>query len=155
MTDQDLNDWERGTTEMDGVRAQMGDEDFEVTLTDQELDDWLAEHVMGWHGEKSFGYQGGKPGWLLVDKYGGTGSRFEDWHPTEDANQALICLEKLVHDNWEMRLYSHYGNYYCDLWRQGHIEEDRCQKHDLSPARAICLAVYEAKKSLKKQEEKA
>ena len=102
--------------------------DFRAMANDQ-LDEWLAVNVMGWHEDSDHMN-------LWLDKDGKITTDKEDWQPTRDLNQAVMCAEKWSKDNdCEMVIY------YKSHW----VVDFRCGSlypiHGDSLTRALCEAV--------------
>ena len=106
-------------------------------MTDREMDEALATEVMGWHPVEREG------GWYL--RVGEVGIRKDNWHPTENLNQAVECA-------WETSYIT--INKFADKkkWR---VTVDYkgdgcyCNSFNTSLARAICEAVLIAKRGEK------
>ena len=99
------------------------------TMTDTQLDEWLAVNVMEW--EKWCNSEGHE-----CFKNDDDWHWIEDWQPTRDLNQAVMCAEKWSKDNdCEMVIY------YKSHW----VVDFRCGSlypiHGDSLTRALCEAV--------------
>ena len=124
-------------------------------MTNQELDNWFAENVMGWSEYQAKG--GLYPGLYWVTYLSDCGEvtiKKDDWQPTIDIKQAFECVEKMIaeHDYWPTLVYKttrHYTKEEGVKWVarfrcvRGGIRKDLIDSND-TPALAICLAIKKA-----------
>lgn len=110
-------------------------------MTDQQLDEYMAEKVMRWHKDNgwwvSYCNQSIGQGYYAVRKTRMCG--IDLWHPTSDMNQTMMCSQQLSHaqlEKVEAFLVQHSSPLMLWLGRPG-------------AARAICLAIVEATKEEK------
>ena len=94
----------------------------------QELDDWLAENVMG------------KPtGYYSLQMSNVDSDRWKDWHPTTNIAQAFEVVEKM-NDCLHLKEHGEEGKW-CAMFCASMMEYE----HGEIPALAICLAAKKAK----------
>lgn len=110
-------------------------------MTPEDLDRWAAEKLMGWQSVDIAGVKYWKG---FISKYDETGiTSFQDlWHPTEDLNQAFMCIEKVpdcyaIHVFWGV-LHKRYG---VKVQKYGVLQSE---VYDPDPATAIIKAIYAA-----------
>jgi hypothetical protein len=106
-----------------------------MKLTDQDLNEYMAEKVMEWHKSKLVG------GWdcWIDNRTGEYECDYIVWHPCADLNQAFQCVE-----NANISIYiCFYSGHKENKWE---ISDKGCGQIHFTdnPARAICEAIYEA-----------
>jgi len=121
-------------------------------MTNEQLNDWLATDVMGWHiEEKEFDPKQICP-FFWVDKKGNSLFRKTDWVPTKDLNQAVMCLKEFCTGLWTCKI-----NYYGPLTK-GHLILRKANGSNEvflyfetieKLAGCICKAIEEAHKAVK------
>ena len=67
-----------------------------------ELDNFMAEKVMGWHRLMWWVTQIEQTPCWVYERY--LIMRCSDWHPTEDQNQAMMCAEKIIRHDIRLQL---------------------------------------------------
>jgi len=69
-------------------------------MDNKQLDQWLAEEVMGWHLREQQRYDITQKRYYMVSGYYGEGNAFvidkKDWHPTTDIAQAMMCARAIT-----------------------------------------------------------
>lgn len=85
-------------------------------MTPEELDQWAAEEVMGWEVYQCMeGY-----GEMSADCYS-NGEDFAitviNWHPSTDANQCFMVVERMREEGWNFQLNSGDG-YEASFWKE-------------------------------------
>jgi len=110
-------------------------------MTDQELDDFLAENAMGWT--------------LLRDPYenywiaGGTGADaieywYDDWHPSVNIAQAIVVAEKVMIAKGGWRTWTMFGAPYRSEPYSARFSRPFIIVQGDTPARALSLATAKA-----------
>jgi hypothetical protein len=139
--------------------------EVEMELSDMELNEWLAVEVMGWEKEKTWvedlnnyiEYWTVGNGIPVFDKNIGK-SACSFWNPCTDLNQAWKCVIETAKRNpaWDLGIYKivRDGKVCASAWidRYGTDIVSDVEIENKSPARAICEAVWLAKKGDKVSE---
>jgi len=107
----------------------------------EELDRFMAEKVMGWGYKYKLAIDGEDISYYWL----GTRAvlRCDEWHPTKDMNQAMMCLDQWLDDNTDVdRAYSLGRDSGEMYWVE--LEENNCRVcviTDKSAPLAICTAI--------------
>jgi hypothetical protein len=115
-------------------------------MTNQELDKWLAENVMGWLEYKAKG--GLYPGlyWATAFNDCSGGMNQDDWQPTQDIKQTFECVKKCCTKLSLALNFDPQASYHCDKihrWIACIPENENCVTAK-TPTLAICLAIKKA-----------
>lgn len=111
-------------------------------MYDSELNDWLAINVMGWH-KKDREYINENNISIYNDNSQGF-NWLETWNPTDNLNQAMMCVEKLQADKIVLFMIDIDGLYHAELHMiNGEVHYG--ERHDSVP-KAICDMIVEAYK---------
>jgi len=125
-------------------------------MNNEQLNEFLAEEVMGWHSGKLPILTDRREYWL--DKYGNGIMLVENLHPTTDIAQAIECAEKLLREDGNKRIEitiesNEDGIPYCEVsvvdigrWMKGEIYPYMGESENITLSLAICHAIYEAVK---------
>ena len=108
-------------------------------MENKDLDKWLAENIMGWKLVPITSGLSESHHWY---RWEGSEDDLaeEDWTPTTNLSQAIMCLEKILTRSWEIKKTSGSGElqYHCCYNYGKYTTEDTVEL-------AICMAVYRAK----------
>ena len=130
-------------------------------VSDKELNEWLAVEVMGWkkqlyHPLTEDGFSVAMDEWDWY-KYETENEPVykKDWNPCTDLNQAWACVIETAkkYPTWDLGVYKIVrGDKICaSAWidKYGTDIKSDTEIENISPARAICEAIYMAKKDNK------
>lgn len=104
------------------------------TMTDSQLNEWLAVEVMGWHEDSDHMN-------LWLDKDGEITTDKEDWQPARDLNKAVMCADYMANlgFSWTVENVEN-DHYHACVLRPSNRTMFDCDTAD-TPARALSIAV--------------
>ncbi len=112
------------------------------TMTDSQLDEWLAVNVMGWHTGRVNPHPSNQLNWYdKDDKDDNYVMPCIRWQPTTDLNQAVKCADYVANlgFSWSVDNVEN-DHYHASIYRPSTENIYFCDATD-NPARALCEAV--------------